>query len=330
MSNNMNRYFSLGFYPTPLEKLVNLSRVFTNTYTIYIKRDDQTGLATGGNKTRKLEYLIQDALDQGCDSIITSGASQSNHCRQAAAAVNKAGLECHLILKGDEPSDINGNLLLDRILGATIHWSGEEPLDKMGLNIAGYLRENGYNPYIIPIGGSNEVGAMGYIKAVGELKEQLLEQGIAIDYVFFPSCSGGTHAGLVLGKYIHNLEFKLLGVSVAKDPGPDHRLIDYIREIVENGFIKLNLAGAVPVNDVELVDGYNEAGYGVITSNETKTIKFLAQTEGILLDPVYTARAFYGMIDILEKRKIAPGSKILFWHTGGVAANFGYADQLIK
>ncbi len=325
----MNNCIKLGFYPTPIEKLENISEQYPD-YQIYIKRDDQTGLATGGNKTRKLEFLLQDAIDKGCNTIITSGALQSNHCRQTAAAANKVGLKCHLVLRGSEPEQVNGNLLLNKLLGATLHYVDESSFLNFDIKLHNSLSKAGAKPYIIPVGGSNEIGAMGYVNAVNELVNQEVQLGIKFDSIFFASCSGGTHAGLIIGKQIYNLESKIVGINISKNTDPNHNLTDYIKKIISNYSEKNNLESFNFLEDVTLIDGYNESGYGVVTTNEVCAIKLLAEKEGILLDPVYTARAFYGMIDMLGKGLINPGSNILFWHTGGIVANFGLAEEILK
>ncbi|MGI9456442.1 MAG: pyridoxal-phosphate dependent enzyme, partial [Aeoliella sp.] len=187
----------LAHLPTPLEKLSRLSRVLGGQ-PLWIKRDDQTGLATGGNKTRKLEFLIADALARGSDCVMTAGGAQSNHCRQTAAAAARHGLECHLVL-GGEPGPVVGNLLLDQLLGAELHWVQKPARNAKMQSLADELAEKGRSPYVIPIGGSNAIGAVGYALAFHELGEQLAERGIEIDRVVFPTSSGGTQAGMVLG-----------------------------------------------------------------------------------------------------------------------------------
>jgi D-cysteine desulfhydrase len=191
------------------------------------------------------------------------------------------------------------------------------------------LRNQGLNPYIVPIGGSNVIGCKGYIDAIKELINQQEELNIIFDFIFFASCSGGTHAGLALGKSIYNLKSKIVGINIAKDINPDNKLIDQIKRIVQDypGFDHQKKSKTS--DEIILIDGYNDSGYGTITKNEIESIKFLAKTEGILLDPVYTSRAFYGMMDMLNREEIPVNSNVLFWHTGGVTANFGYAEELL-
>jgi D-cysteine desulfhydrase len=323
----MQSKFPLGFYPTPLERLNNLSKVYSN-YTIYMKRDDQTGLATGGNKTRKLEYLIQDALNKNCDTIITAGAQQSNHCRQTAAACVKANLDCHLLLGGFEPESYNGNLFLSSKLNAKIHFTGDNRKGEDFYILFDKLSKKGLKPYIIPYGGSNFFGSLGYVDAIKELKEQLKQQKINIDAIFFASSSGGTQAGIHLGKLLYNLNAKLYPISVDKNDFIDASIYKKITSIVEEGIDKFKLNTTPLKEDYYLIEDYNKAGYGIVTKQEVEAINLLAKTEGILLDPVYTGRAFYGMMDMLQHHKIKKNSNILFWHTGGTPALFNHISEL--
>ncbi|NEW80491.1 MAG: D-cysteine desulfhydrase family protein [Gelidibacter sp.] len=320
--------FDLGFFPTPLHRLKNLSEKYA-PYHIFIKRDDQTGLASGGNKTRKLEYLIREALDNGCDTIITAGAQQSNHCRQTAAACAIAKLECHLLLGGTAPKNYTGNLLLSHLLGAKIHFTGEnrkgEDIDRLKQKLE--LEEK--KPFIIPYGGSNLTGALGFVNAMKELKSQLIVQNLKIDFLFFASSSGGTQAGLTLGNDLYNLNMKLIPIGIDKNETHGMSLEETVLNMVNEGKTLLNIKKKYKLSDVKINNDYNEAGYGVITENEKAAIKELAQHEGIILDPVYTGRAFYAMMDYLTKKKIPNNANVLFWHTGGFPANFYYADQLM-
>jgi D-cysteine desulfhydrase family pyridoxal phosphate-dependent enzyme len=319
--------FSLGFFPTPLHKLKNLSKLYPN-HNFYIKRDDQTGLATGGNKTRKLEYLIQDAIINNCDTIITAGAQQSNHCRQTAAACAKANLKCHLLLGGEKPELYNGNLLLSKQLGATIHFTGENRKGENIEELYATLQNQNYKPYIIPYGGSNFTGTLGYVNAIKELKEQLISQNIKIDAIVFASSSGGTQAGMILGKTVYNLDVKLIPISIDKKELNGKSLNKIVYSLVKIGLKKFNSSKKISSTDCKLITNYHNSGYGEITPNEVEAINLLAKSEGILLDPVYSARAFYGMIDMVKNNKFDINSNILFWHTGGIPANFYYADKL--
>lgn len=323
----LNNKFDLGFFPTPLHKLRNLSKKYEG-YNLYIKRDDQTGLASGGNKTRKLEYLIQEAINNDCDTIITGGAQQSNHCRQTAAACSVAGLDCHLILGGKEPEVYNGNLLLSDLLGAKIHFSAENRKGEDMALLKEKLETEGKKVLLVPYGGSNTTGTMGFVNSVKELQDQLIEQNLAIDYIFFASSSGGTLAGLALGKELFGMDSELIPINIDKNEIPDLTLEEKILSLLNGGTKLLNLNRNYDLTDINLVRDYDKPGYGVITQNEKDALSELAISEGILLDPVYSGRAFYGMMDFLKNRKIPSHSNVLFWHTGGLPANFAYASAL--
>lgn len=220
----------LGFFPTPLQKLENLTRHFGGPQ-IYIKRDDMTGLAFGGNKTRKLEFLIGEALVLNSDCVITGGAEQSNHCRQTAAAAAMSGLECHLALRGEEPDSYSGNLLLDKLFNAKVHWSLQYRKGENIPLIAEELEFAGKKPYVISYGGSNKVGAMGYVEAVNELTKQLNELNLKIDHTVFASSSGGTHAGLIVGKSLYGFQSQLIGVQIDKGEAGEEPYNEHIAEL---------------------------------------------------------------------------------------------------
>tara|TARA_R110002049_G_scaffold294274_1_gene480824 strand:- start:3245 stop:4222 length:978 start_codon:yes stop_codon:yes gene_type:complete len=317
----------LGFFPTPIQPLTRISQKYPD-YNIFIKRDDNTGLATGGNKTRKLEYLIKQALDEGCNTIITAGAQQSNHCRQTAAACANIGLACHLLLGGDEPKKYEGNLLLSKMLGAKIYFTGE---NRKGENIYSFkkrLDSEECKSFVIPYGGSTITGALGFVFAIEELKIQLAEHNLNIDYIFFASSSGGMQAGLTLGIDLFDLNIKLIPINIDKDETNGIALEEVVLNILKEGNKLFNLKKNYCIQDITLNKDYDKAGYGVVTDNEILAINTLAVNEGILMDPVYTGRAFYGMMDHLKNHKIAPKSNVLFWHTGGLPAIFKYADKI--
>ncbi len=320
--------FNLGFFPTPLHELKNFSRAYAG-HRIFIKRDDHTGLATGGNKTRKLEYLIGDALAQDADTVITAGAQQSNHCRQAAAACALADLKCHLLLGGEPPGEVNGNLLLSKLLGAAIHFTGEQRKGEDLELLAYKLKKEGAKPYVIPYGGSNMVGAMGYVEAAGELKQQLNKKGMNPDYIFFASSSGGMQAGLMLGMALYGWHATLMPVRIDKQERDGLSLKEIVRDMVEHGLQSLDISKKIDTGNIPMLEGFDDAGYGVVTHREKEAVQILARKEGILLDPVYTGRAFHGMIHFLEQRLLKPGTNVLFWHTGGLPANFHYAKHLV-
>jgi len=323
---DLQNKFDLGFFPTPLHQLKNLSKKFLG-HQIYIKRDDQTGLASGGNKTRKLEYLIQKALDEKCDTVITAGAQQSNHCRQTIAACAVAGLECHLLLGGNEPKEYNGNLLLSHLLGAKIHFTGENRKGEDIQNLKISLESKNKKVSVIPYGGSNLLGSFGYINAVKELKDQLKEQNLMLDYIFFASSSGATQAGMMIGMDLFDVKAELVPINIDKAE-TEGFLEKIVLDLIHESKEFFDLKKEYDIADIPFERSYDKAGYGNLTDDEKEAIKTLAQTEGILLDPVYTGRAFYGMLDYLRKSKIPQNSNILFWHTGGLPANFNYGKEL--
>lgn len=317
----------LAHLPTPLEPMERLTTALGGAQ-VWIKRDDQTGLATGGNKTRKLEMLIADAQQQNADVVLTVGAMQSNHCRQTAAAAAYSGLGCTLVLRGHEPAHTqwNGNLLLDNLLGARLWWAGDDdPLQALEA-AARAEQEAGRRPYVIPYGGSNEVGAAAYALAFQELDNQMAELGIHFDRVVFATSSGGTQAGLVVGAKATGYQGQVLGISVDKTGG---HLRDTVVQLLPPTAERLAANIQVGAADVHIDDGYLAGGYGVVTAAERDAIRLLARTEGILLDPVYTGKAMAGLIDLVRRGEIGAEERVLFWHTGGTPAIFAYAADLL-
>lgn len=320
--------FPLAQLPTPIEELKLLSRELGGP-ELLIKRDDQTGLALGGNKTRKLEFLVGQALEQGADTLVTAGAAQSNHCRQTAAAAARVGLQCELLLNGTKPELPNGNLLLDELLGARIHWVQRSEREAKLSQIPDELRKQGGKPYVIPVGGSNGVGATGYVLAMMELAEQLDGMNRRVDHVVFASSSGGTQAGIVVGARVIGFKGKLHGVSIDKDDSDgasyEHELADIANETARYiGFDAQFAAG-----DFTVAYDYLGGGYGIVSDLEREAIRLLASREGIVLDPVYTGRAMGALLDLIRKKAFRSDETILFWHTGGAPALFAYAKDLI-
>ena len=321
---------SLGFFPTPVAELKRLSQHFKGP-RIFIKRDDLTGLALGGNKTRKLEFLVADALNQGCDTLITAGAAQSNHCRQTAAAAAACGLSCHLALGGAPPDILDGNLLLNDILGAKIHWTGSLRKGETIPDIADNLTSKGNKPYVIPYGGSNEIGAAGFIEAIKELQTQLDQLDIQVSHIIFPSSSGGTHAGMMIGKSVFaRNNFELLGIGIDKGEAGDLPFNEHILSLANSTCKKLNIEVEYTLKDVVLKNEYLGDGYGVVGDLERKAIKLTARTEGILVDPVYTGRAMGGLISMIEQKELTNTDTVLFWHTGGCPALFPYSTEILN
>ena len=321
--------FPLTHLPTPVEALPALSRELGGP-TLLIKRDDQTGLALGGNKARKLEFLVGDALAKGCDTLVTVGAVQSNHCRQTAAAAAKAGLKCELILNGKEPETPNGNLLLNRLFGANEHWIERSQRAAKLQALSQELIASGRKPYPIIVGGSNGIGATGYVVAMIELMEQLRATGQHVDHIVFGTSSGGTQAGIVLGARIAGFSGQLHGLSIDKDD-PEHE--EYEIEVAQIANECASYIGSdvrLTKADVKVVYGYKGEGYGVVGDLEREAIRLMARCEGIILDPVYTGRAFGSLVDLIRKGVFRKDETVLFWHTGGAPALFAYAKEVLS
>jgi D-cysteine desulfhydrase len=319
--------FRLAQLPTLIEGLERLSSELGGP-ELLIKRDDQTGLALGGNKTRKLEFLVGQALEQGADTLVTAGAAQSNHCRQTAAAAAKAGLKCELILSGKKPELPNGNLLLDELLGAKCHWIERPQLPVKLSKLPEQLRAQGCKPYVIGVGGSNGVGATGYVLAMMELAEQLRATQHSVDHVVFASSSGGTQAGLVLGAGVSGFEGQLHGVSVDKDDRQREAYEEEVAQIANECAQYIGSDVRLAKQDIKVIYGYTGEGYGIVGNLEREAIRFMARCEGIMLDPVYTGRAFGALVDLIRKGVFKRGETVLFWHTGGAPALFAYAKEL--
>lgn len=310
--------------PTPVEKLDRLSKHLGGP-ELLIKRDDQTGLALGGNKTRKLEFLVADALAQGCDHLVTTGGPQSNHCRQTAAAAARMGLGCSLVLRGNAPARMTGNLLLDQLVGAHLYWTGERPTGEVMAEVADEVRVMGRTPYVIPLGGSNVMGATGYVMAMQELTEQLAEQHLNVDFIVVGSSSGGTQAGMVLGAAAFGYRGRILGISIDR-PADDLKV--QVSALATATATHLDLKTFSVHDAVEVNDDYIGDGYGIINDGDREAIRLVAQMEGILLDPVYTGRAMGGLIDLIRWGAFTRSHTVLFWHTGGTPALFAYEGQL--
>jgi len=317
----------LANLPTPLQEMPRLSK-FLGGPNLWVKRDDLTGMAFGGNKERKTEFVLADALQKGADVIITTGSIQSNHARVTAAAAKKLGLKIVVVLRGKEPREYDGNLLLDHLLGADIRFvqvGGQQTLSVME-KIAEELRREGYNPYVVPGGASYPIGAVGYVNAMLEMINQTEKANINIDYIVHASGSGGTQAGLVLANKALKTEIGILGICV--EPNINRWLTEKIVEIA-NGIVSLlDLKEFVNQKDVVLIGDYAGEGYGLLTPEATKAIRLVAQTEGILLDPVYTGKAMAGLIDLIKKEYFKKNDNVIFVHTGGTPALFLYKNQL--
>jgi D-cysteine desulfhydrase family pyridoxal phosphate-dependent enzyme len=310
----------LAHGPTPLESLDRLSD-WLGGPRLLVKRDDQTGLALGGNKARKLEHLCAEALSQGCDTLVTGGGPQSNHCRMTAAAANRLGLECHLALAGATADQPTGNLLLDHLLGARLHPTAAREYYEIEASIeaiADEVRAAGGRPYAIPVGGASVTGALGYVDAARELTGQLAE---SLDWIVVADGSGGTHAGLLAGL---DGPTRILGIDVGTRPDLDKRVPE----------LAAATAAAVdrpaPDGEVHIDHTRFGAGYGKPTPECLEAIRAAARLEGLILDPVYTGKAMAGLIGWIREGRFTEHQSVLFWHTGGAPALFagGFSEWL--
>lgn len=321
----MNQISRLHFahLPTPIEELPRLSEALGGP-RIFVKRDDQTGLAFGGNKTRKLEFLIAEALEQGARTLISGGALQSNHCRQTAAAAARFGLGCILVLNGEMPDKPSANLLLDQLFGAELVTIPDRALrDQTLQNTFNRAIADGRKPYLVPYGGSSPTGALGYAYAV----QEFMQQNVHADWIIFATSSGGTHAGLVLGQRVFGYKGKVLGISIDE---PEQWLKNHVSRLASDASEKLGERIEFTGDDILANENYCQAGYGVLTDAEREAVQLFAKHEGLLLDPVYTGRAAAGMIDLIRRGFFKRNETILFWHTGGQPALFAekYANKI--
>jgi D-cysteine desulfhydrase len=301
--------------PTPIEELKRLSAELGGP-RIFVKRDDATGLALGGNKTRKLEFIVADALAKGARTLVTAGAAQSNHCRQTAAAAAKFGLSCVLVLNGEAAAQPSANLFLDGLFGARVVWvKDRKDRERTQEEVFRELESRGEAPYFLPYGGSTPLGALGYAYAV----QEVLSQGCNPDCFVFGTSSGGTHAGLVLGARIFGYGGRVLGISIDEaEAWLKARVSDLASEASELLGPRIDFSP----DEILADDSYCRAGYGVLTDAEREALRLFARVEGLLLDPVYTARAAAGLIDLIGKGYFGGGESVLFWNTGGQPALF--------
>jgi D-cysteine desulfhydrase family pyridoxal phosphate-dependent enzyme len=309
--------------PTPIEALPRLTEALAGP-RLLVKRDDQTGLAFGGNKTRKLEFLVAEALEQGARTLISGGAMQSNHCRQTAAAAARFGLECTLVLTGDLPEKPSANLLLDELFGAKIVAVPErKDRDRILQETFDQATAQGKKPYLVPYGGSSPIGALGYAYAM----EEFMKQSVHADWIVFGTSSGGTHAGLVLGQRVFGYKGKVLGISIDES---EEWLKSHVSQLASDASEKMGEQVEITPSDVLANADYCNAGYGVLTEAEREAVQLFAKYEGLLLDPVYTGRAAAGMIDLIRKGFFKKDETVLFWHTGGQPALFAdrYANKI--
>ena len=323
----MNTIARINFahLPTPIEELPRLTKALGGP-KLLVKRDDQTGLAFGGNKTRKLEFLVAEAREQGAKTLISAGAIQSNHCRQTVAAAARFGFGCTLVLTGERPKHASANFLLDQLFGAEIVIvEDRKDRDRILQETFDKAVSDGRKPYLVPYGGSSTTGALAYAFAV----EEFMKQNIHADWIVFGTSSGGTHAGLVLGQRLFNFKGKVLGISIDE---PEAHLKENVSSLASKASERLGNRINFTPDDVLANDKYCQAGYGVFGEGEREAIHLFASNEGLLLDPVYTGRAAAGMIDLIRKGFFKKDETVLFWHTGGQPALFAdrYAGEVVK
>ncbi|MGG5811281.1 D-cysteine desulfhydrase [Falsiroseomonas sp. CW058] len=319
----------LGHGPTPIEPMERLSARLGGP-RLWIKRDDCTGLSTGGNKTRKLEYLMAEAVAQGADIVITQGATQSNHARQTAAACAKLGLACRILLEDrtgyrDAAYTQSGNVLLDKLHGASIERRpGGSDMQAEIDAVADRMRAEGRRPYVIPGGGSNPVGALGYVAAALELVSQAAEIGLRIDHLVHATGSAGTQAGLVTGLVALNSGIPVLGIGVR---APREKQEANVLALAQRTADHLGLpAGTVRAEHVVANCDHVGQGYGIPTQGMVEAIRLVAETEGILLDPVYSGKGMAGLVDLIRKGRFRKEDNVVFLHTGGAVGLFGYPE----
>lgn len=318
--------------PTSIEALPAFSRALGGKVNIFIKRDDLLPGCSGGNKTRKLDFCIADAIANGADTIITCGAVQSNHCRLTLSWAVKEEMDCHLILEERVPGSYkeagSGNNFLFQLMGVkstTVVPGGSNMLGEME-KLAEKLRAEGKNPYIIPGGASNAIGATGYVACAQEIQQQLFEQDLNIDHIVVPSGSAGTHAGMVVGFYGTNSGIPVTGINVSRPKSVQEEIVHKLAvETAE----RLGVRGELPASEISCFDNYVGPGYSLPTDGMIEAVKLLARTEAILLDPVYSGKAMAGLIDLVRNDHFASGSNVMFLHTGGSPALYAYLDTFM-
>lgn len=315
----------LANLPTPLQELRNLSRTLGGP-RIFVKRDDMTGLAFGGNKTRKLEYILADALRLGADYLVTGAGFHSNWCTQTVAAASKLGMKVVLIKTGPrdgyEPDEYDGNHLLQSLMGAEIKVARPENVQEVFEKTMEELKSGGHEPYLLRSAGSTPLGVVGYINAMIEITSQAVDMGVDIDYLVHATGSGGTQAGLVIGSKALNTETKIIGSTTGGRPKENQA--ENVKNLIEESLAFLEMSLDIVNDDIIVYDQYSGGGYGFVSESKIEAIRLAAETEGLLLDPVYSSSSMACLIDLCRKRFFNPEDVVVFLHTGGAAALFPY------
>ncbi|WP_350344290.1 D-cysteine desulfhydrase [Proteinivorax tanatarense] len=318
-------------FVTPIKNMEKLTEVLGGP-NLYIKRDDLLGLTAGGNKTRKLEFLIADAIEKGSDTIITAGGVQSNHCRLTLAAANKENLKCILVLEESaavkHDTERSGNFFLYQLMGAEdvrIVPNGTDVFEEMD-KVAEEVAIKGGKPYKIPVGGSNAIGATGYVACAQEIIQQSFSEGMIFDYVVCTSGSGGMHAGLVTGFQANQSKTKVLGISISRSK---EQMEPKVMKLIKDTSSRLKLEKTISSDTVTCYDNYIGDGYALPTKEMVGAVKLVAKTEGILLDPVYTGKTMSGLIDLIKKGRFDSKDNVLFIHSGGAPALYAYTSEFL-
>lgn len=324
---DLTRFKRLDLFarPTPLQELSRLQHALDCKPRLFVKRDDLTNVGLGGNKVRKLCYVMAEALDAQSDTIITWAGAQSNHCRQTLAMARQVGLDCHLVLDGEKPKNYQGNTLVFSVLGATMHFIGANgDGEQTAYELADQLRSQGRRPYVIPIGASNPLGTLGYIESMQEVAKQSKDLNVSFDHAFLATGSGGTQAGAEIGARQFCPFLQVHGISVSRSQAEQQCKV---AAVVNSTYKLLGSSQKVASSEISVYDQYFDA-YAVPTDSGLNAIKLLARTEGLLLDPVYTGKALAGMLDVLKQKRFNESEAILFFHTGGFPALFAYSSAL--
>jgi len=324
---DLSRFPRLNLFPrpTPLQELPWLRKALGCKPRVFAKRDDLTQVGLGGNKNRKLDFVMAEAMAQGADTVITWAGVQSNHCRQTLAVARHLGLECHLVLTGTEPAVRQGNLLVFTILGAHLHFvGGDGDGEREAFWVAEDVRRGGHTPYIVPIAASTPLGALGYVESTLEAAEQSKDLGASFGHAFLATGSGGTQAGVEVGAREALPDMRVHGISVGRPAGSRR---ESVANLVNKTYAMLGIDKSVSSDDIIVHDQYHGGKYGVPTEAGNEAIRLVGRTEGLLLDPVYTGKAMSGMIDMLRSGVLDDSEAVLFFHTGGFPALFAFAED---